>query len=451
MTESSKNNNQEYISLKREIISILSSMKNDLLTKLGEVLLSNEIRKFYYKKINKPLDKIYLNFNKELANDNFFNVSKYFTSVIFPRSLIDEINKNISLLSNSNNHEEYVKNIYKIVKKLLDILLNSPYSKSIKKIANNNYKKDIFNNKVNDLSHLLPILSSNNIENEIWILSDKEKENFNKIELSEERRDYFLKILNKKIYKVLSEIKKYKNGSIFNQSFITDDKFIHIKNLNKIYSTKELNVHVIKDLSLDIKKGEFVLLVGPSGSGKTTLMNMIAGIDDISFGDIIVDGINISLLNQKDLTIFRKNNVGYIFQRYALIPNLTVAENIRIGAYISNRVNPKNFKKYVMPDEELDELLKQLDLFEIKNKYPYQLSGGQQQRVAIARTIAKKPLIIFADEPTSALDEASTKIVTDMLKIINEKLGITIIMITHNEKDTSYATRIIRMKNGNLD
>lgn len=451
MTESNSKQLYDYVSLKSEIVSILSSVEKELSTKLGEVLLNRTLRNFYYKKVNPLLKKIYEGCKDNLIEDKFFEINKYFKSIIYPISLVEELENKINSIPNQENKEEIISKIFSIIKKLLLIFLDPPYEKSIKKSANNISKSDIYKKNIDDLSFLLPILSEEDFMSEIWILNEKQKEKIKSLEKEQEKKDFLFKILNKKIYNVLNNIKKYKSGSIFSQKPVSDENFIEIRKLNKIYSSKDLNVHVIKDLSLEIKKGEFVLLLGPSGSGKTTLMNMIAGIDDISYGDIIINGLNISLLNQNDLTVYRKNNTGYIYQRYALIPNLTVGENIRVGSYISNRVNTKNFRNFVMPDDELDDLLNQLDLYSLKDKYPYQLSGGQQQRVAIARTIAKKPSIIFADEPTSALDEASTKIVIDMLKTINKKLGITIIMITHNEKETSFATRIIRMRNGNLE
>lgn len=444
----------EYDSLREEFISILSHMESELDSKLGEVIINRSIRMYYYRNLKKVFNKIYNNYFSEIVNDSTLKINKYFKSPIFPQQLIEnlEINFHIYRSGDSERDKELSKkNIKKIFYRIIDIYKNPPYVKSLNKCAANIYNIDKYNLLNRRLNEMLNTLS-NKESNELWVLSDKEKTKYDSIDNIEEKNNFYSICLNKKIYKILNKIKRIRPGEVFKETNDNDDSFIKIKDLNKIYSSKDLNVHVIKNLSLTIKKGEFVLLLGPSGSGKTTLMNMIAGIDDVSYGHIIVNGIDIGILDEDDLTVYRKNNVGYVFQRYALIPNLTVEENIRIGGYISNRINNKNFKgNYIMPEKELDDLLNQLGLLDLKNKYPYQLSGGQQQRVAIARTIAKKPSIIFADEPTSALDENSTKAVIDMLKNINEKLGITIIMITHNEKETSFASRIVKMKNGNLE
>ena len=179
--------------------------------------------------------------------------------------------------------------------------------------------------------------------------------------------------------------------------------FLEIRNIKKSFGQGDSFVEVLKGINLEINRGEFCVLLGPSGSGKSTLLNIIGGIDGADSGDIYIDGEKMSNMNEKRLTLYRRKHLGYIFQMYNLIPNLTVQENIEVGAYLSDK------------PLEMEELLRTLGLYEHRKKLPNQLSGGQQQRTAIGRAIIKNPDILLCDEPTGALDYKTSK---EILKLI---------------------------------
>lgn len=231
-----------------------------------------------------------------------------------------------------------------------------------------------------------------------------------------------------------------------------EGNLIDVRNGYKIYSSISSNTNVLKDINIGIKPGEFILLLGPSGSGKTTLMNCLSGIDQLSFGDIVFDNTNITKLTDHSLTKFRMQAIAYVFQHYGLLPNLNVEENILIGDFLKNKnyTWKTRIDNHQRDEEFIETLIKDFGIANEKHKMPYELSGGQQQRVAIARAIAKRPKALFADEPTSSLDEKTGEIVLNFLKEANIKYGQTIIMITHNEKNIDYASRIIRLKDGRI-
>ena len=201
--------------------------------------------------------------------------------------------------------------------------------------------------------------------------------------------------------------------------------FLEIKGIKKSFGTGDSRVNVLKGFDLEIERGEFCVLLGPSGSGKSTLLNIIGGIDGADEGSITIDGEQLEDMTEKKLSLYRRKHLGYIFQMYNLIPNLTLRENIEIGAYLSNR------------PLDVDELMQTLGIYEHQNKLPNQLSGGQQQRLCIARALAVEPEVILMDEPTSALDPISTSRIEDLA--IELKKDYTIIMVTHNMQQ---ATRI---------
>lgn len=213
---------------------------------------------------------------------------------------------------------------------------------------------------------------------------------------------------------------------------------IILKNVTKIYQTGEVKTYALKNVNLEIKDGEFIVVLGPSGSGKSTLLNVISGLDIPTSGDIRFKDTVISQLNEKELTKFRRDYLGFIFQQYNLLQNLTVKENIEMGAVIG--INPLN----------LDEVIERVGLSEQKNKYPYQLSGGEQQRVSIARSVAKNPAIMFCDEPTGALDEKTGKQVLALIQEMNEFYKTTTVVITHNPSIGSMADRVIKMNSGEI-
>ena len=212
--------------------------------------------------------------------------------------------------------------------------------------------------------------------------------------------------------------------------------FLVVKDLNKAYGTKENKINVLKDINFSLEKGSLCTLLGPSGSGKSTLLNAIGGLEKIDSGSIVINEFEISNLKQKDLSNFRRKYLGFIFQFYNLIPDLTVTENIQVGSFIHN--DPMDIEK----------LIKDLGLWKHKNKYPRQLSGGQQQRCAIGRALIKKPEILLCDEPTGALDYKTSKDILSLLQKINKKYETTIIIATHNEEITKMANIIIRLKDG---
>jgi putative ABC transport system ATP-binding protein len=212
--------------------------------------------------------------------------------------------------------------------------------------------------------------------------------------------------------------------------------FLKLNQIKKSFGTGENRVQVLKGIDLELEKGEFCVLLGPSGSGKSTLLNIIGGIDSADSGDIIVGSNKMADMKEKQLTKYRRSHLGYIFQRYNLISNLTVRENIEVGAYLSK--NPLN----------VDDLLETLGLKEHQNKLPNQLSGGQQQRCSIGRALVKNPDILLCDEPTGALDSKTSIEILKLINEVNERYGNTIIMVTHNDGIKEMADRVIKLKDG---
>ena len=212
--------------------------------------------------------------------------------------------------------------------------------------------------------------------------------------------------------------------------------FMEIQGLKKSFGSGSNKVTVLKGIDFSLERGEFCVLLGPSGSGKSTLLNIIGGIDTPDQGAVIVNGEKMADMTEKTLTKYRRNHLGYVFQMYNLIPNLSVRENIEVGAYLSDR------------PLELDELLKTLGLYEHRNKLPNQLSGGQQQRVSIGRAIVKNPDILLCDEPTGALDYNTSKEILKLIENVNVKYGNTVIMVTHNEAIRHMADHVIKLRDG---
>lgn len=214
--------------------------------------------------------------------------------------------------------------------------------------------------------------------------------------------------------------------------------FLEINQIRKSFGEGDNRVEVLKGIDLAIEKGEFCVLLGASGSGKSTLLNIIGGIDSADGGDICIKGARLADMSEKRLTLYRRNHLGYIFQMYNLIPNLTVQENIEVGAYLSNH------------PLDVQELLHTLGLQEHRNKLPNQLSGGQQQRTAIGRAVVKNPDILLCDEPTGALDYHTSKEILKLIETVNRKYGNTIIMVTHNDAIKDMADRVVRLRDGTI-
>lgn len=212
--------------------------------------------------------------------------------------------------------------------------------------------------------------------------------------------------------------------------------FLEIKGIRKSFGTGDSRVDVLKGLNLEIEKGEFCVLLGPSGSGKSTLLNIIGGIDVADEGSIIIEGEQLEDMTEKKLSLYRRKHLGYIFQMYNLIPNLTVRENIEVGAYLSDR------------SLDVDELMRTLEIYEHRNKLPNQISGGQQQRTAIGRAIVKNPDILLCDEPTGALDYRTSKEILKLIETVNRKYRNTIIMVTHNDAIKDMADRVVKLRDG---
>lgn len=220
-------------------------------------------------------------------------------------------------------------------------------------------------------------------------------------------------------------------------------KVIEIKNLTKIYSESEVEVHAVNGVTLDFEEGEFAAIVGPSGSGKTTLLNMIGGLDDPTSGEVMVGGTTMSNLKGEALTDFRLNNIGFVFQSYNLIPVLTAKENTEFVM----RLQGKTSKEC---DTRTEELLKSVGIGERMNARPAKLSGGQQQRVAVARALASKPKFILADEPTANLDSKSTETLLDIMEKLNREENITFVFSTHDARVVKKARRVVTIEDGKI-
>ena len=216
---------------------------------------------------------------------------------------------------------------------------------------------------------------------------------------------------------------------------------LEVKNISKTYGTGEATVHALKQATFSVPKGEFVAIVGESGSGKSTLLNMIGALDTPTSGKVFIDGKDIFSMKERNLTVFRRRNIGFIFQSFNLIPELTVEQNIIFPVLLDYQ---KPNKKY------LEELLTVLGLKERRNHLPSQLSGGQQQRVAIGRALVTRPALIMADEPTGNLDNKNSQEVLALLQTMSDRYQQTILMITHNKNHASAADRVFRMTDGVL-
>jgi putative ABC transport system ATP-binding protein len=213
---------------------------------------------------------------------------------------------------------------------------------------------------------------------------------------------------------------------------------IKLENVIKTYSNGEVETHALSDVSLEINDGEFIVILGPSGSGKSTLLNLIGGLDKPTSGTIKVSKYILSDMDYKELTSFRRENLGFIFQQYNLLSTLTVYENVALGYHLGH-------KKITV-----DDMLDSVGIKSHSGKYPYQLSGGEQQRVSIARALIKEPMILFCDEPTGALDETNGKHILALLQKLNETYHTTIVLITHNPAISLLADRVVKMNSGKI-
>jgi len=216
------------------------------------------------------------------------------------------------------------------------------------------------------------------------------------------------------------------------------ESFVTFENVNKTYGSGETAVYALKDASFTIEKGEIVVIVGQSGAGKTTLLNILGGMDTLTSGKVLLEGEDISAYRGKQLAKYRREDIGFVFQFYNLIPNLTALENVELAAQIVKDSIPAQ------------EVLAQVGLAERMGNFPAQLSGGEQQRVAIARALAKKPKLLLCDEPTGALDYNTGKEVLKLLQDQSRQNGMTVLIITHNSALTAMADRVIQVKSGQI-
>lgn len=215
-------------------------------------------------------------------------------------------------------------------------------------------------------------------------------------------------------------------------------KFFSVNNVEKSYGQGNAKVKVLNGITTELEEGKICVILGPSGSGKSTLLNVVAGLEQLDCGTICVDGEEISSLDMKHLGLYRRNKLGFVFQFYNLIPNLTVKENIEVCEYLSKNPLP------------IDDLLHTLGLWEHKEKFPNQLSGGQQQRCAIGRALVKNPALLLCDEPTGALDYNTSKEILELIESINYKYNNTIIIVTHNEAIKNMAHKVIKLHDGRI-
>ena len=219
---------------------------------------------------------------------------------------------------------------------------------------------------------------------------------------------------------------------------------LKVINLKKDFKTNKNTFKILKDIDLDVKKGEFLTIMGPSGAGKTTLLNILSTVDKPTSGKVYYDNQDISKMNNKQLSKFRRDNIGFIFQDYNLLDSMSIEDNIALPLVIAN-------EKQVKIKAEVLRLAKFFGIEAHLKKYPYELSGGQKQRVAAARALIPSPKIIFADEPTGALDSKSSSELLNCLKDMNEKFNVTVIMVTHDPFSASYSKKVIFIKDGKLN
>lgn len=220
--------------------------------------------------------------------------------------------------------------------------------------------------------------------------------------------------------------------------YYTMEDFVKLENITKVYKMGEVEIRAANNINFSIKKGEFVVIVGPSGAGKTTVLNILGGMDTATSGKLIVDGEDITAYNAKKLTGYRREDIGFVFQFYNLVPNLTALENVELALQICR--------------EPLDakEVMEEVGLGDRLDNFPAQLSGGEQQRVSIARALAKNPKLLLCDEPTGALDYNTGKAILKLLQNMCRERGMTVIVITHNQALAPMADRLIHIKNGQV-
>ncbi len=214
--------------------------------------------------------------------------------------------------------------------------------------------------------------------------------------------------------------------------------FVELKDVEKVYRMGEVEIHAVNDMSFSIEKGEFVVIVGPSGAGKTTVLNILGGMDKATGGKVLVDGVDVTSFDRRQMTRYRREDIGFVFQFYNLVQNLTALENVELALQIC--------KDHL----DAEEILEEVGLGDRMDNFPSQLSGGEQQRVSIARALAKNPKLLLCDEPTGALDYQTGKAILKLLQDTCRERKMTVIVITHNSALMPMADRVIRIKNGQV-
>lgn len=363
------------------------------------------------------------------------------------KNLIFKFVKNNTVVNvSTDNPKKFTKEFQAKVQNLVNSVFMDNYSRNISckvSLSNKQKEEDVLEiikefliTKKSDIIKEKSIESENsNIENDKSTSNEKKSQKIAFKNLSKDEKHAL-----KQRAKEVEKLNKPHNGDK-TIGFKNSENIIEFSNVVKYYTNGYIVTQILKGVNLEIKKGDFVIILGPSGSGKTTLMNIISGLDRASDGITNVCGTNLINLTDNELTKFRKENIGYVFQQYGLLPNLTVKENVEIGANLQTEKSKKL---------DVDEILKSVDMLQHKDKFPHQLSGGQQQRVSIARAFAKNPTILFGDEPTGAIDEEMSKMVINEFININKKFGTTVIIVTHNRIFEDLATLLIKIRDGNI-
>ena len=345
-------------------------------------------------------------------------------------------------------HQKKISRSQKQELKLSKIYLNQQNANF--KISKQN-KKMIKNKKVvNPKLFNLPVINNGiknnfrNVEIDFFIAKKKYENNKNK-----KNKSQLLKlkkalkreknIESKEIEQIikLNSLPKGKVNIINKPNFL-----IEVKNLSKYYPTKGFITKALSNINLKFEKGSFNIILGESGSGKTTLLNMISGLDRATHGEVIINNINIQALNNRKITLFRRENLGFVFQSYNLLSVLNVRDNIEIGRSLQSNV----YKR-----QNISDLLSKMNIENQDEKMIYELSGGQQQKVSIARAIAKTPQLLIGDEPTGALDQETSKKMFDIFQKINKQYNMTIIIVTHNPNIAKLANQVIKIKDGKIE
>lgn len=454
---------REFIENTQNYFNQVSQFTNNFLRKMNTIYNKSLMANINYKS-NHIFNEL-MSLKKEVSNPN----STFFSTFKSPTVKIYNIKRFIQFVD--NKIEEIIILANELIEKYRSNVKRTLYTNSIKdffQIINNeeNEAKIYFRNLEENIANDELIPASLNINAEL--IRDKRMLAFSDFFNHWKNKKKFKKFFDKKTkeyyeYSLIDFYKKYdklkvKQERLFwecevakvkilnkphkdvnSQTDTFSEYIIDLQNVVKYYSNGVTTNKVLRGLNLKIPEGEFVVILGPSGSGKTTLLNIISGMDRASSGKTIIANKNLIFLSDTKLTEFRKNNIGYIFQQYGLLPNLTVRENIEIGAHLqkdpAKRLN-------------IDDLLKDIGMYDHRNKLPAELSGGQQQRVSVARAIAKNPKIIFGDEPTGALDEEMTQIVLQQFVDINKKYKTTLIIVTHNPLIAEIATLVIKVGDG---